>query len=366
MQTIISRIKKINRLFAGAVLLPTLLTVLYFGIIASDIYISESSFVIRTPDRQTATTLGMLLQGSGFNRSQDDSYSVLTFVHSRDALGALDKQMNLRQAFGKGDVLSRFPGLDLDDSFEELHRYFKDRVSVQFDPASAIATLSVRAFTAAEAQQINQQLLGMSEELVNRLNERGRQDLIRFVSAEVAQAEARAKRAASTLAQFRNEQGVINPEQQSIIPLQQIAQLQNELIATRSQLSQLQQLTKENPQIPVLQSRVAILEAEIERESVRVTGGSKSLASKAAQYQMLALDKEFADKQLASTLVSLEQARNQAQRQQLYLERIAQPSLPDAAMEPRRIRAVLAVFIIGLIAWGVLSLLVAGVKEHQD
>jgi capsular polysaccharide transport system permease protein len=94
--------------------------------------------------------------------------------------------------------------------------------------------------------------------------------------------------------------------------------------------------------------------------------GGRSLASKAAEFQRLALEKEFADKQLASALVSLEQARSEAQRQQLYLERIAQPNLPDAAMEPRRLRSVLAVFVLGLIAWGVLAMLIAAIKEHMD
>jgi capsular polysaccharide transport system permease protein len=54
----------------------------------------------------------------------------------------------------------------------------------------------------------------------------------------------------------------------------------------------------------------------------------------------------------------------EALRQQLYLERIVQPNLPDYAMEPRRLRSVLVVFVLGMMAWGVLSLLVAGIREH--
>ena len=69
---------------------------------------------------------------------------------------------------------------------------------------------------------------------------------------------------------------------------------------------------------------------------------------------------------LASAMSTLEQARNEAQRQQLYLERIAQPSKPDEAMEPRRLRGVAAVFVLGLVAWGILTMLIAGIKEHQD
>ena len=362
----IERSIQTHKLFWLTVVLPTLVAIVYFGFLAADVYISESRFVVRSPERTTASPLGMLLKGTGFTRSQDDSYTVQDFMLSRDALRALDEKLKLRAAYKKGDVFSRFPGLDWDDSFENMHRYYQKMVGVQLDPVSSIATVTVRAFSTEEAQQINRHLLGMSEALVNQLNERGRQDMIRFAANEVAEAEKKAKLAALALARYRNEKGVIDPEKQSAIPLQQIAKLQDELISTKSQLAQLQLLTKENPQIPVLKKRIQMLETEIELESARVAGGGRSLASKAAEFQRLALEKEFADKQLASALASLEQARNEAQRQQLYLERIAQPSLPDAAMEPRRVRNILTTLVLGLVAWGVLTMIVAGIKEHLD
>jgi capsular polysaccharide transport system permease protein len=145
-----------------------------------------------------------------------------------------------------------------------------------------------------------------------------------------------------------------------------VAKLQDELIATRSQVMQLEKLAKDNPQLPVLRQRVGLLENEIEAETRRVAGGERSLAGKAAEFQRLALEKEFADKMLASAMNTLEQAKNEAQRKQLYLERVVQPNIPDRAMEPRRIRGVAATFVIGLILFGILTMLVAGIREHVD
>lgn len=365
---LVARIKGIDRLFLLTVVVPTLLSVIYFGLIASDIYISESRFVVRSPERQTASPLGMLLKGTGFSRSQDDSYTVKDFILSRDALHALDDKLDISKAFASKDVdrFSRFAGLDWDDSFEALHRYYQKKVDVELDAPSSITTLTVRSFAADDAYHINQQLLEMGETLVNRLNDRGRTDMIRFAESEVAAAERKAKEAALTLSVYRNQKGVIDPERQSTIQLQQIAKLQEELIATTAQLTQLQTFTRINPQIPPLQQRVQGLQQAIAAETARVAGGDRSLANKAAEYQRLALDREFADKQLASAMVSLEQARNDAQRQLLYLERIVQPSKPDVAMEPRRVRAILATFILGLVTWGILSLLMAGIREHHD
>ena len=364
-----SRIKGVNLLFLLTVILPTLLSAFYFGYIASDAYISESSFVIRGPERQSANPLGMILKGAGFTRSQDDGYAVQDFILSRDALRALDEQQGIRKAFaGKDvDIFSRFGGIEWwDDSFEALHQYYQKHVDVQLDSVSSVVTLTTRAFTAEDSFRMNQLLLEMSEALVNQLNERGRQDMIRFAAHEVAMAEAQAKEAALTLAQYRNEKGVIDPERQSTIPLQQIAKMQDELITTKIQLGQLQLLAENNPQIPALTKRAKFLEAEIEAQSMRVAGGGRSLASKAAEFQRFALEKEFADKQLSIALASLEHARNEAQRKQLYLERIAQPSKPDMAMEPRRIRGIAAACILGLIAYGVITILIAGIREHQD
>lgn len=365
----ITRIKGMNWLFILTVVVPTLLSIIYFGLIASDIYISESRFVVRSPERQTASPLGMLFKGTGFARSQDDTYTVQDFILSRDALKILNDKFGLGKAFASKDVdiVSRFAGLEWwDTSFEALHKYYQTKVEIELDALSSITILTVKSFTVEDAFHINQQLLEMSEALVNQLNERGQKDMIRFAASEVTTAEKKAKAAALALAAYRNQKNVIDPERQSNIQLQQIAKLQDELIATQAQLVQLQTFTKKNPQIPSLQLRVQYLRQEIDAETNRVAGGDLSLAKKTAEYQRLSLEREFADKQLGSALASLEQARNEAQRQQLYLERIVQPSKPDMAMEPRRARSILATFMLGLAAWGVLTMLFAGIREHQD
>jgi capsular polysaccharide transport system permease protein len=363
------RFAGVNLLFILTVLVPTLLAIGYYGTMASDIYTSESQFVVRSPERQSSSPLlGVVLRGAGFSRAQDDSYTVQNYVLSRDALAVLRDQLQLDKAYANTNVdrISRFAGLDPDNSFEALHRYYKKMVTVQTDSTSSISTLSVKAFTAQDAVNANKLLLEQSEILINGLNERGRQDMIKFSVTEVAQAESKVKAAALALSRFRNQEGVVDPERQATVQLQQLAKLQDELIATTTQLAQLKAFTPQNPQIPSLENRAKTLQSEIVKETSKVVGGTRSLANKAGEFQQLALEAEFANKQLASTLSSLENARNEAQRQQVYLERVAQPSLPDVAQEPRRLRSVLAVFIMGLVAWGVLSMLIAGVKEHQN
>lgn len=363
-----TRLRRLNWVFIGTVVVPTSLAAGYYGFLSSDIYTSESRYVLRSPQRQAPVGLNAILQSAGFSRAQDDTYTVQEYILSRDALRELDQKLSIKQHYADPavDLLHRFAAIDGDDSFEAFHEYFARWVDLTPDVASAISTLRVKAFSATEARAINETLLLASEALVNKLNERGRSDLIRFAEREVANAEARAQQATLAMTAFRSQQAVFDPARESAIQLQLVSKLQDELIATRTTLAQVRSLSAQNPQIPALELRLRTLQSAIDAESSKVTGGRQSLSGKSAEYERLALEREFADRQLGAAMATLEQARNDAMRKQLYLERVAQPSLPDTALEPRRFRAVLSVLILGLVAWGILSMLVAGVREHQD
>jgi len=349
------------------VVIPTAVAILYFGFMASDVYVSESRFVVRSPDKPTMSGLGVLLKSSGFGNGGDEVYAADEYIQSRDALALLNRDGSVARAYGspRVSILNRFNGFGLDGSREELFSYFRKKLRVDFETTSSITTLSVRAYTPSDAQKFNQELLELAEQQVNRLNRRGRVDVVELSEREVREAEEAARRASLALAQFRNASGIIDPEKQAAVQLQMISKLQDELIGSRMQLLQLQAMAPENPQIPILRVRIAGLAQEIDKQLGLVAGSRRSLSATAARYQRLQLDREFADKRLAAAMTSLQDARAEARRKHAYLERIAQPSLPDKALEPRRLRGIFATLLLGLIAWAIATMLIAGIREHH-
>jgi capsular polysaccharide transport system permease protein len=365
---LISRLKNINRLFAVAVLAPTALAIVYYGLIASDVYVSESRFIVRSTKQQPQLSMvGALLAGGGASQADENSYPVIDYIESRDALRELNKENYIARVYSQGgDFISRFHD-HLTPSFESLWRYYGKRVvKISSDPISGIAILQVRAYTASDAAKINAELVRLSEQLVNRMNERAASDTVDFAQREVETAALKVKSTATALAAYRNTHAIFDPERQSSLRLQQIAALQTDLFSAQSQLAQLYALSPQNPQIPALKTAIASLQKQIEETSRTVTGGENSLSQKATEYQRLELDSDFAQKQLASTMTSYEAAREEAARKQLYLEELVQPNTPDIAIEPKRIRSIATVFALGVVFWGVLSLLFASIKEHRD
>lgn len=360
---------KIDLLFVLCVLIPSVLAIVYFSFMASDIYTSESSFIIRSPERQSSSGgLSMILRSAGFSRAQDDSYAVETFISSRDALNQLQSSLAVKEKFSSNniDYFNRFGTSLSGASFESLYKYYQNKVIIKTDAATAISKLTVKAYSAESAYKINEKLLRLSETLVNNINNNARKDLITFAETEMKAAAEQANAATQALTHYRNRNRVFNPEGQSTQVLAQITKLQDQLVQAKLQLAQIQSVAPDNSQIQPLQIQIKVLEKEIQSQKSNVVGDKESFTAQSGNFQRLMLKKELADKQLIAAMTSLEQARNDAVRKQLYLERVAQPSLPDAALEPKRLKGIIATILLGLIIWGILSMLLAGAREHKN
>src|SRR5579862_8462240 len=194
-----------TRLFLLCVALPTSLSILYFGLIASDVYVSESSFIVRNQEDQPQSSLAMLLHGTGLSATDSTTSAVQTYILSRDALKVLDDDLHVGKQFAshKIDFFNRFGRLPWQSGFEDLLIYYRGKVSVSSDTSASIVSISVRAFTSMDAYAINQRLLDLTEARINKLNEDSRADMIRYAAAEVANAESKEDAATTLLAHYR-------------------------------------------------------------------------------------------------------------------------------------------------------------------
>lgn len=350
------------------VLSPTLLAAVYYGTIATDLYVSEARFVIRTASKPANMMGGLnaLLQMAGLSRSQDDAYAVRDFLMSRDALGQLEKRIDLATIYQRRDVdpLTRYPSLWFPASEEGFYRYFQYRLTVIVNNTTGVATLRAEAFRPEDSLAVAGALLDLGEDLVNRLSTRMQEDAVRVASAEVARAERRRIDAQVALTSFRNRELILDPGKSSAIVVELIGRLSSQLADVRTQISETQANSPNSPQLQTLRQRAAALERQIGLERGRVANSSDGLAEKIATYERLMLEREFSIQSLAQAETTLGMARVDARRQQMFLERVVEPGLPDKAIMPRRWRLVFTIFGFNLIGAGVAWLLLAGLREH--
>jgi capsular polysaccharide transport system permease protein len=357
-----------HRWLALSVGVPTLLAAVYYGLIASPIYVSQSSFVIKSPGQKGMPTLSLanLVQTSGLSAGQEQTKEVLQYIRSRDALKDLQAKTNIESKFSDrgADLLSRFPAPLRERSFENLYRYYGSMVSANVDPENGIAALEVHAFTPADAYDINSRLLNLSEQLVNRLNQRAEGTAIAEGERRVREAEARLRNARVALSAYRNQQELFDPNKQAAGVLEISNKLVSEQAALRAQLDLMRRVAPRNPSIPALQNRIVAVSREIAAQNGRAVGTPTGIASKLSTFEKLSVEQEFATQMLTAANASLEQARTEAEKQQFYLERVVEPNRPDVATLPQGLKRTLVVFAASLCLYFIGWMIVVGILEH--
>ena len=346
------------------VVLPTCVAGIYLFAIAADQYVSEARFVVRGPAQQAPNALSSLLQTAGVSRADDDTFAVQDYIVSRDALTELMQAVDVKAIFTRpeADFLTRFHTSYSRGPFEHLYKYYTKHVGVEMDTGTGVSRLGVVAFRPEDARLIAATLLVGAEKLVNRMNDRQREDTLREARREVQLAEDHVQQLSQVLANFRNKEGMLDPGKQSSTMLAAISALQSRLVSVRIEISG---LARNSPLLVSARQRAAALQAQIDQANRQVTGTDASMVPKIRAFDMLSLDRDFAEKQLASATASLEAARVAADRQQLYLEPIVAPDQPDLAEFPHRFKSLAVVFfsLCGIYVMG--ALLVAGAREHK-
>jgi len=350
------------------VALPTVLAAVYFFVIASDVYMSESRFIVRAPGRQPPGLLGSLMQSTGMQTVSEDAFAVESFLGSRDAVHKLEQGNDLRAVFARpeGDFINSFPTFWWDGSFEALYKHYQRFVSVTIDSATGVTTLQVKSFRPEDSRAVNAALLHYSEQLVNALNIRAEEDAIRQASREVELAEIRLAEIQKDITTYRNRESILDPKLTTGSIYNAVNGAMVARIATQTQLAELERNAPGSPAIPSLRARLTALNAQLDGTMKSITGDNGSVAGKLSGYEKLALSQEIAAKLLASATQALQSARQEARAKHLYVEHIAEPNLPDYPLYPRRIFYFLITVASALIFYGIAWMLFASVREHGD
>jgi capsular polysaccharide transport system permease protein len=352
--------------FKATVLLPTLLAALYFFGVAAPQFDSEARFLIR--GRQGASAAGALAemaQGAGFRPASEEAASVREYLHSHDAVAALRERLPLVEIFRRpeADPVARLWWAT--PPAERLLDFYRRMVTAELDTMTGLTTLRVRSFRPEDSQALARSLLTLSEELVNRLNLRMMEDGLRVAREELGIAEARLTAAQLAVTAFRERERAVDPTRTAGLTLDNIGRLEGALAEARAELAEALRFTRgENPRVLQLRNRVGALEAQVAEDRQRVSTGAAGLSRQIGAYERLSVENELARAQLASATASLERARVDAQRQQLFLLRVVEPNLAEFARYPKASLTVLYVFICLSVAYGLAWLLIAGMREH--
>jgi capsular polysaccharide transport system permease protein len=359
--------------FVVVVLLPVVAAAAYYLAIAADQYVAEFRMSLRSVDAPRIEPI-VLLGGEGTHTTAaTESQIVAQYIASRAIVDELDPKLDLRQLFS-APVADFWARLRLPASIEQLVYYWHGQVDPFYDTATGTITVRVRAFSPDNALKLAQATVGASERLINELSIRARRDAVGHADGEVAAAEARLKRALTAIQEFRDKQGLIDPGKSADATATLAGKLRDELVKATAELATLKSYMRDDaPTVRVLKARIRSLETQQRSLSREVTAGpaaqqpsaaAPALSQAIGSYETLEAERKFAEASYQHALEGLDRARDNADRQHIYIESFIPPSLPETALYPHRWRSLGTVALIAFAIWAIGSLAVQSIRDH--
>ena len=357
--------------FLLCVVLPLVLAVTYYAAYATDRYAAHAGFSIRGIDTSASIDgIGALTGLASSGSTTSDSYIVLSYLASRELVEAVDAELDLRDTYAATDVdpLSR---LVPDANAEEFVNYWQRRIRTQFDPTSGIIEFEVQSFSPEHAREIADAVLRLTQAVVNDLSANARSDALRFAREEVELQEVRIRDALSAIRDFRASEQSVDPSASATLEIQLIASLESRLIDLNARISTLRQtLDEDAPSMNALRRNAEALEAQITERRQAIGNnvfddvGVSPVTQQLALYEELEVERSLVQQAYASALISLEQARRDADRQQRYLAIHLRPQAAQSAEYPRSLRNLLVLSFALVAAWGIGALITYSVRDH--
>ena len=355
--------------FALCVALPTFIAAIYFCFIASNQYVTEFKFSVQnTTMSSSATPSGLmsLISGGGSSTDTSDSYIVTNFLTSQQAAEELRRRIKIEDLYSKPSIdwWSRF---NRALPFEDFVKYLQGMVSAQFDMVTGIATARVRAFSPKDSLLIAKTLVSLSENLINGIEGRSKQDAVRFAKQEVEKAQDRLRRVHAQLTAYRNKFGIIDPtssvaaSNSTLIQSQRanLAQLETQLATFQSQ-----NLNSKAPAIVALKTQIKSTKEQLAKTEAAVGRGNAPLSTVVGEYERLNLEVQFAQSMVTSTMQALAQARANAAAQHLYITPFVQPILPQSSTYPNRLLSITTVAALAFTFWLIALMIVRSIRER--
>lgn len=359
-----------HRAFLSIVVLPTLLAALYLTVFASSQYRSQAQFVVRglKSDSIGVGGMGQLLGlSASLSSGQKEAQSIREYLLSMDAITALKmREIDLVELYRRDgvDILSRLRFAD--PTAETLLDYYRDHVDVTYDPDDNITRLSVRAFRRDDAQRLAAALLDLGEARVNAFNERLFEASLETATADVAEAEEQLAAVQRRLRDFREINRDIDPQTSGEGGQKVLVEEQAALDRDRAMLADMMgQLRGDSPQVRAMRNRVRAQERALETARSRLTGAPEAVSTRLGNFEELRLRQDFAAKRYEAARGALEEARNRAASDRLFIVPVVRPNLPEKAYAPKPLRTTLLIFIGLSVAYGIGFMLIAGIREHQ-
>jgi capsular polysaccharide transport system permease protein len=352
--------------FLVCVLAPVSVSAWYLYGVAAEQFASTVGFSVRKEEVASPIELFGGITDVATSGSSDSDI-LYEFIQSQEMVEALERRLALSGLYSRAPGDPVF-GYDATGTIEDLLDYWGYMVRVTYDSSTELIEVRALAFSPEDARTIATGIFEECLRLVEELSAIAQKDTIAFAKEEVARAVERLKSAREAMTGFRSRTQIVDPTADLQGQMGLLSTLEQQLAEAMIAADLLRESTRESdPRITQADRRIAVIEARIadERRKLGHVGGGEDYATKLAEYERLAVDREFAEQAYTAALAAYDQALAEARRKSRYLAAYIKPTLAQASEFPRKevLLAIVAFFLLS--GWAVGVLVYYSVRDRR-
>lgn len=355
--------------FVLFVMLPIGAAMWYLYERAVDQYASTVAFTVRSEEIASAADILGGLGGTLNTGGSSDADILYEFILSQEMVGTIDEQLGLRALYSRHRDIDPLMSFDPEGTIEDLLIFWRRMVRISYDTGTGLMELRVVAFTPEEARTIAVAIFDESARMINDLSSIAREDATRYAREDLELAVSNVKTAREALTAFRVATQIVDPSADIQGQMGLLNTLQAQLAEALIELDLLNSTVRDgDPRLEQAQLRIQVIEARLadERRKFGVGApGDTSYAQTIAEFERLAVEREFAEQAYAVTLSNFNGASAEANRKSRYLAAYIRPTLAQKAEFPQRILIIAVVGLFSFLLWAVAALVYYSLNDRR-
>ncbi|NTE88165.1 hypothetical protein [Agrobacterium rubi] len=362
---------KTNSLFMF-VILPGIIAAVYYFLLASGQYISESRMVVRTIGVSEQFDTSEKRDGRsiiGGDSLTQDSYIVANYIQSPQIVRLLDERIQLHDMFSRADV-DYFSRLPENARFEDLHKFWTRQVDTYVDGPSGIIILTIRAFSPEDAVKISKAALQAADEMIDTISEKAKHDLIQRGENDVTLALAAYREALDGLREYQNKTGILDPLASAKMSNAIIAKLTEQKLTLTVSLNSLVAAGADNTaRGRELTRSIKAIDDQIRLRQDSVAGATPSdgvqISSSMAEFSRLETQRIVTQALYESTVRNLDTAKSTALKRTTFISVFSDAHIPEESRYPDRFSQWI-ILVGGLLTlWMTGTLIWMSIEDHR-
>lgn len=354
------------------VLIPSLVGGIYFFFIASSQFTSETRMIVRTigvSERFDASEKKDGRSLIGGDSLTQDSYIVANYLESPQLVRKLDEEIGLRNFYLRDniDLLSR---LRSDASFEDLHEYWSRHVDTYVDGPSGIIIFTVRGFSPTDSITISKAALAASDEMIARISEKAKNDLVTRSESDVAKTLEDYRIALDELREYQNTTGILDPLSSAKMASAIVAKLTEEKLRLTVDLKSLEAANADKTaRGRQLTRSIRAIDDQIQLRQNTIAGKNPTegvqLSSTLTEFSRLETRRLVTQALYEATVRNLDTAKSTALKRTTFISIFSEAPLPEDSTYPDRISQwfILSAGLFTL--WMTATLIWMSIEDHR-